>query len=899
MTTEPKKDTKQWLDVTKQQKVGYCVPIWLRDLNIESNIKAVKGRIQPHYEDRAEPIAVVCYGPSLNDTWEEIKKFKYVLTCSGAHKFLLERGIVPTWDCNVDPREHKVQLMGPPHKDVEYLVASTCSPKLVEHLQGYNVKLWHIFDGTDDAQRTLPAGEWSLFGGASAGLRALALARFLGFKDLHVFGMDGCESEKYGKHAAAHPNQPKDHQLCEYGGKTYKTTASLAECARQTPHEIDQLNDVTATFYGEGLTQAIMRDHKKKAVPKGTPTVGFVKPELISPEAKELNARLHKDNLMYGVGGAKHAKTVLKLAESIKAESILDYGCGKGLLAKSIPRPLWEYDPAIPGKDESPRPADLVVSTDVLEHIEPDKLNFVLADLKRCIKKVGYFVIDTQPSTKSYADGRNAHLIQQNDKWWRKKLEKFFTIGSIEVVGKRLLHIIVGPKTKEGSTEEITNVGDVKFYTPNTVTKWRANTLLTKEPITIEWINSMKSGEVLYDVGANVGGYTCYAGSKGVRVYAFEPEAENYALLVRNMVLNKIEPNAYCLAISNQQKLGTLNLSQIGVGGSCHTFGEAQDKVLHQGCFGTSLDLLLDSGLPQPDYLKIDVDGLESNVISGAKNLLKNVKSLLVEINTNSESHQAIVKHLAESGFVYDPAQVEKSIRKDGPFKGCAEYLFSKGQAVAKKRKSRASSVEKYLIEKIQEAEIRQSPSPYIYIENVWPEKVYKDILNNLPEQYEAIGKVRPTKGYDKRTVAVPQVPFWNKLGGELRAGVLRKALCEKFGISSEGLTDEILLIRDQPGYKIGPHTDSPVKVISALFYLPKDESQIEAGTSLYVPLKEGFTCAGGPHYKFEEFRKVETLPFKPNSLFAFLKTSSSFHGVEPYLGEKPRDVLLYDIRRS
>lgn len=898
VTTETKKDTKQWLDISQTPKVDYCVPLWLRDLNIASNIKAVKGRIQPHYEDRPDPIAVVCYGPSLNDTWEEIKKFKYILTCSGAHKFLIDRGIIPTWDCNVDPREHKVQLMGPPHKDVEYLVASTCSPKLVEHLKGYNVKLWHIFDGQEEAIRTLPAGEWSLFGGASAGLRALALARFLGFKNLHVLGMDGCQSDKYGKHAAAHPNQPKDHQLCEYNGKVYKTTASLLACAKQTPHEIDQLNDVSAVFYGEGLTQAIMKDHKKKAVMKGTPTVGFVKPELISPEARELNARLHRENLAYGVGGAKHAPTVTKLAESIKAASILDYGAGKGLLAKALPFPIWQYDPAIPEISESPRPADLVVSTDCLEHIEPDKLDLVLDDLKRCVKKVGYFVIDTQPSTKSYADGRNSHLSLHDDKWWKKKLEKYFTLGSIEIVGKRLLHIIVGPKAKQDKSPqtEITKVGHVKFYTPNSVTKWRANTLLTKEPITIEWINSMKPGEVLFDVGANVGGYTVWAGSKGVTTYAFEPEAENYTLLVRNMALNNLEPNAYCVAISDKTQFGTLNLSQAGVGGSCHTFGEPHFKSLHQGCYGVTLDGLVESGLPQPDHIKIDVDGLESNVVAGAKKTLQKVKSVLIEINTNSSIHTDIVQHLQSLGFSYDPSQVDKSIRKEGSFKGCAEYLFTK--SVVAGCSSPCLTLE-HVLGRISVAEVRLHPTPHIFVENVFPDNVYKDILSNLPDNYVTIDKVRQIKGYKKRLVSIPDSSFWDELNAELRSGLLKQVLCNKFGISSEGLTDETLLIRDLTGYKIGPHTDSPAKVISALFYLAKDESQLDAGTSLYVPKKQGFVCSGGPHHKFTDFKRVETLPFKPNSLFAFLKTHTSFHGVEPYQGTEPRDVLLYDVRKS
>src|SRR5690242_8066880 len=100
------------------------------------------------------------------------------MSCSGAHKFLIERGVVPTYHVEVDPRQHKIALMGEPHKDVEYLAASTCHPKLMEHLKGFNLKLWHVFDPKDEV--ILPKGEWAVTGGCSVGVRCITLARFLG-----------------------------------------------------------------------------------------------------------------------------------------------------------------------------------------------------------------------------------------------------------------------------------------------------------------------------------------------------------------------------------------------------------------------------------------------------------------------------------------------------------------------------------------------------------------------------------------------------------------------------------------------------------------------------------------------------------------------------------------------
>ncbi len=432
--------------LVEAQKVSYCIPTWLRDEQIRLAIARVKRRIQPQYELRTEPIAVVCYGPSLAETWEQVRGFKYIITSSGAHKFLLDKDIVPTWHLDVDPRKHKADLIGTPHEGVEYLMASACHPRVFDLLEGYTVTLWHIFDNAEEGQRILPHGEWALTGGCSAGLRTLTMARFLGFTDLHVFGMDGCEGAS-GKHAGAHPNQAKMSMPFEYDGVTYQTTAGFLEAARGTFHELDQMSDVKATFYGNGLVQHMAKHYTPKHV-KGTPEIAIIKDRLISDEYRALNARLHKDNLAYGVGGGKYAERIQEAAEKIKAVSVLDYGCGKGYLGKALPFPIWEYDPAVPGKDAAPRAADLVTCLDVLEHIEPDHLDAVLSDLRRCVKQVGYFVIHTGPAAKVLADGRNAHLIQQPKDWWHKTLSHYFEVGKIDEKGP-LLHVIVGPSVKK------------------------------------------------------------------------------------------------------------------------------------------------------------------------------------------------------------------------------------------------------------------------------------------------------------------------------------------------------------------------------------------------------------------------------------------------------------------
>jgi hypothetical protein len=446
------------LDLNVKQDVRYAIPLWLRNEQIKQAIARCSGRIQPATEPRNEPIAIVGYGPSLKHTWEKVKDFKFVMTCSGAHKFLLEKGIVPSFHCEVDPREHKVGLLGPVHKEVEYLPSSTCHPKYFDHLIAGTsmdkIKIWHVFDPSDDGVRMLPPGEWAVTGGCDVGLRCLTIAGFLGFRELHIFGLDGsAESADSARHAADHPNSTPKYSLVQHEGKDYYTTPGMLEAARQTAHELDQMPNVKATFYGEGLTQALVKSHVPKPIESSKPLqniVAFSRPELISAEYRELNVRLHHDNLAYGVGGSKHADTVKKLSTELKTTSILDYGCGKGLLAKELPFPIWEYDPAVPEKSDSPRPADIVVCTDVLEHIEPDKIHAVLSDLKRVTRKVGYFVIHTGPSGKVLADGRNSHILQKDRVWWKGVLRIYFEVPKEAVIELApLLFITVGVKQKK------------------------------------------------------------------------------------------------------------------------------------------------------------------------------------------------------------------------------------------------------------------------------------------------------------------------------------------------------------------------------------------------------------------------------------------------------------------
>lgn len=202
------------------------------------------------------------------------------------------------------------------------------------------------------------------------------------------------------------------------------------------------------------------------------------------------------------------------------------------------------------------------------------------------------------------------------------------------------------------------------FCCPNKITKWRLDTYFSKEPETIEWINSFKADDVLFDIGANIGLYSIYAAKKNIRVIAFEPESQNYALLNRNVYLNKVQDNILCLNIAFVDK-DCLDYQYIPVfqtGGAVNCFGRATDENgntfspdFKQGVVAYSLDSFLSRYKDIfPSHIKIDVDGLEPKIIEGAEYTLndKRLKSLSIEINESLPQHLKLIKVIQSKGLL-------------------------------------------------------------------------------------------------------------------------------------------------------------------------------------------------------------------------------------------------------
>jgi len=184
------------------------------------------------------------------------------------------------------------------------------------------------------------------------------------------------------------------------------------------------------------------------------------------------------------------------------------------------------------------------------------------------------------------------------------------------------------------------------FAVPNSLNHYRIDTFATKEPDTIEWVDSIPEGSVLWDIGANIGLYSIYAAkARNCQVYAFEPSVFNLELLARNIFLNKLQSQITIIPIALNDQLG-LNLFKMSTtvwGGALSTFGQVFDQngdtlkdVFEYQTLGMSMsDVIGLLHIPQPDFIKIDVDGIEHFILRGGGSVLAEVNGILIEINDN------------------------------------------------------------------------------------------------------------------------------------------------------------------------------------------------------------------------------------------------------------------------
>ena len=213
---------------------------------------------------------------------------------------------------------------------------------------------------------------------------------------------------------------------------------------------------------------------------------------------------------------------------------------------------------------------------------------------------------------------------------------------------------IPGPSWTHRYPVETVNVRDIAFdlSASNDRLKSWSRYFENIEPELLDWIDGFEAESVYFDLGASIGHFALYAAiRRQARVACFEPEAQNFATLELNHFLNRARlPHliqAFNIALSNVKAADWMAIGHYGAGEhqkSLSTFtrgsGEAGPASHRQAVLCYPLDTLrAEFALPQPRYVKIDVDGSERAVIGGARETLEHedCRALFVELDENDD----------------------------------------------------------------------------------------------------------------------------------------------------------------------------------------------------------------------------------------------------------------------
>ncbi len=221
-----------------------------------------------------------------------------------------------------------------------------------------------------------------------------------------------------------------------------------------------------------------------------------------------------------------------------------------------------------------------------------------------------------------------------------------FLIAIAQLPGSaRGRHALTPPASDE--VDVITRHGAIRFFCPNDAARWRAETLASKEPETLDWIDRFDVGDIFWDIGANTGPYVMYAAAAGraSEIIAFEPSPWNSWVLAEQIRRAGLSARvrAYSIAVTGHAAAAPLHMRHVIPAGSGSSFGqpvgefgETFEPVFQQAAVGLSIDELVERfGVPAPNRLKIDVDGAEEQIIAGAAATLANprLKSVSVELD--------------------------------------------------------------------------------------------------------------------------------------------------------------------------------------------------------------------------------------------------------------------------
>lgn len=421
------------------------------------------------YDERA--FVMVCGGPSLAEHLDEIKAKaaqpeKYLVVCSNmTGGYLLERGIVPHAHFILDPQEKKKfdVLPDKTSAQTQYWINAACHPAVFSELREQGIKPYVFladFESEGKARQAVAEsmrpgqpGMMAIQGGTMAGLRAINLADARGFRTMEYYGFDATVQVADGS-ARPYAYEKKRGEAiieikCDRCEATFDTTLIFQKQVNEFISWRAQMPWMNISIIGGGLIAHYQKHLEDMEAAIAHSALRY------TAEYAVLQRELHAKG-GYGVSGAQYMPsifhTVSQLAKRLGAVSVLDYGSASGNTMKTVREHFWFppgiedrcYDPFVEGFANEPEPADFVICTDVMEHVEPECTKAVLDHLAALTKRIIFFSISLKRANKTLSDGRNAHINLRSPEFWLREIQRRFVMSEAKISGDGEVVLAIG-----------------------------------------------------------------------------------------------------------------------------------------------------------------------------------------------------------------------------------------------------------------------------------------------------------------------------------------------------------------------------------------------------------------------------------------------------------------------
>lgn len=437
-------------------------PVLIEKLFENIRVNVSSGYYTPLYGEAYDErtFVMICGGPSLEKHLDEIrakslKPEEYLIVCSNmTGGYLLENGIVPHVHFILDPQEKKRYDLtrNKVSSETQYWLNVACNPAVFEALKELGIKPY-VFLADFEAEgkaiqavkESLPPGQPGMMafqGGTMAGLRAMNLADAMGFRKLEYYGFDATVEVSEGLARPYAYEKRRGEAIievsCDLCPEKFNTTLIFQKQVNEFMKWRFKLPWIEISIFGGGLISHSF-EHLKE-IEKSI----YHSPLRYTPEYEVMQRQLHSEG-SYGVTGKQYVPAIFhaisQLAKKHGTVTVLDYGSATGDTMKAVREHLvippgvsdTNYDPFVDGLSRDPEAADLVICTDVLEHVEPDCTKAVLDHLQSVTKHLIFLSISLRMAQKVLSDGRNAHINLRQPEFWLREIAKRFITSEAKV----------------------------------------------------------------------------------------------------------------------------------------------------------------------------------------------------------------------------------------------------------------------------------------------------------------------------------------------------------------------------------------------------------------------------------------------------------------------------------